>query len=95
MWVRGETSLLLKLKGEGGTELKIGTQSTANPDEWGEVCFDLSDQNGVFVQDGIGRSIFLKEVKSLLLFPQLEESASDGILYLDDLELSEEACPAN
>jgi hypothetical protein len=85
VWVHGKVTLLLKLKGEKGEELKVGTQSATSPNDWSLLCFDythLSDQFN------------LSEVKSLLFFPLPKDSATVGPFYLDDFELSAEGCPS-
>jgi hypothetical protein len=85
VWTHGEVTLLLKVKGEKGEELEVGTQSATNPNGWSLLCFDYTHLSSYFN---------LSEVKSLFFFPSLGDSRVEGTFYLDDFELSAGGCPS-
>lgn len=81
VWVYGQVTLLLKLEDEQLRQAEVATLTTASPTTWTLLRFNYAHT---------AASIDLAHVKNLFFFPAPGNPTATGIIYLDDLSLSEE-----
>ena len=76
VWVRGNATLLVKLRDRQLREAEIGRQTATNPGGWNKLVFDYGEA-----------PIELSDVDNIMFFVEPGDPAAAGTIFLDDLSL--------
>jgi hypothetical protein len=81
VWVYGQVNLLLKLEDQDGQQADVATQNATDSSGWKLLRFNYT---------GVANRVNLNRIKNLFFFPAPGDRSASGVVYFDDIALSEQ-----